>query len=74
LMMREPTGVGLDVPPWLVVLDEEVDRVLDQENSTHPLIRLEQTVPPCNVTLEHVQEELRKAQDDVPTLPGPPAT
>jgi hypothetical protein len=28
LLTREPTGVGLDVPAWLVALEEEVDEVL----------------------------------------------
>jgi hypothetical protein len=27
-LTREPTGVGLDVPAWLVALEEEVDTVL----------------------------------------------
>jgi hypothetical protein len=27
-LTREPTGVGLDVPAWLVALEEEVDAVL----------------------------------------------
>lgn len=71
IMMREPTGVGLEIPSWLVMLEEEVDRVLDQEQSTHPLVRLERTVQVSNVTLEHVQEELRKAQEPPPSLPSP---
>lgn len=28
LLTRDPTGVGLDVPAWLVALEEEVDHVL----------------------------------------------
>jgi hypothetical protein len=28
-LTRQPTGVGLDVPPWLLALEEEVDRVRD---------------------------------------------
>ena len=28
LLTREPTGVGLDVPAWLVALEEEVEQVL----------------------------------------------
>ena len=28
LLTREPTGVGLDVPAWLVALEEEVEHVL----------------------------------------------
>jgi hypothetical protein len=71
IMMREPTGVGLEIPSWLVMLEDEVDRVLDQERSTHPLVRLERTVQVSNVTLEHVQEELRKAQEPPPALPSP---
>src|SRR5688500_19174877 len=30
-LTREPTGVGLDVPAWLVALEEEVDDALRQE-------------------------------------------
>jgi len=29
VLTRQPTGVGLDVPPWLLALEEEVDRVRD---------------------------------------------
>jgi hypothetical protein len=71
IMMREPTGVGLEIPSWLVMIEDEVDRVLDQERNTHPLVRLERTVQVSNVTLQHVQEELRKAQEPPPSLPSP---
>jgi hypothetical protein len=55
LMMREPTGVGLEVPAWLMVLQEEVDRVLDQEHNSLPSNRLEKAIPLISLSLEEVR-------------------
>ncbi|MFM8188581.1 MAG: hypothetical protein ACKN85_08885 [Pirellula sp.] len=58
LMMREPTGVGLEVPAWLMVLQEEVDRVLDQEQNSLPSNRLERAIPLVSLSLEEVRSQL----------------
>jgi hypothetical protein len=58
LMMREPTGVGLEVPAWLMVLQEEVDRVLDQEHNSLPSNRLEKAIPLVSLSLEEVRLQL----------------
>jgi hypothetical protein len=45
LMTREPTGVGFDVPAWLVSLEEEVERVLEGQRGVQSKLRYEQSVP-----------------------------
>lgn len=71
LMMREPTGVGLEVPAWLMVLQEEVDRVLDQEHNTLPANRLERAIPLISLALEEVRSQLVANQSIDQALPGP---
>ena len=71
LMMREPTGVGLEIPAWLMVLQEEVDRVLDQEHNTLPSNRLERAIPLVSLSLEEVRSQLIANQTMDQALPGP---
>jgi hypothetical protein len=71
LMMREPTGVGLEVPAWLMVLQEEVDRVLDQEHNTLPSNRLERAIPLISLSLEEVRSQLLSNQGIEPSTPDP---
>ncbi|MFM8573720.1 MAG: hypothetical protein ACKOAU_19150 [Pirellula sp.] len=71
LMMREPTGVGLEIPAWLVALQEEVDRVLDQEHNTLSSNRLERAIPLVNLSLEEIRSQLIANQTMDQALPGP---
>jgi len=71
LMMREPTGVGLEIPAWLMVLQEEVDRVLDQEHNTLHSNRLERAIPLVSLSLEEVRSQLVANQSIDKALPGP---
>ena len=71
MMMREPTGVGLEVPAWLMVLQEEVDRVLDQEHNAMPSNRLERAIPLVSLSLEEVRAQLVSNQTMDQALPGP---
>lgn len=58
LMMREPTGVGLDIPAWLLMLDDEVDRVL-QNNRMQPQVqRLEKSVPAIVIPMTQLMDQL----------------
>ena len=71
LMMREPTGVGLEVPAWLMVLQEEVDRVLDQEHNSLPSNRLEKAIPLVSLSLDEVRSQLLANQTMDQSLRGP---
>ncbi len=71
LMMREPTGVGLDIPAWLLMLEEEVDRVL-HNNRNAPLVqRLDKAVPVIPITRQQLQEQFNAAMSQNRGLRGP---
>jgi hypothetical protein len=63
LMMREPTGVGLEVPAWLVVLQEEVDRVLDQDQNALTSYRLDRAVPLKSLARVRINSQLMANRD-----------
>ncbi|XZE33429.1 hypothetical protein SH501x_004213 [Pirellulaceae bacterium SH501] len=71
LMMREPTGVGLDIPAWLLMLEEEVDRVL-QNNRVYPQVqRLEKSVPAVVIPHSQILAQLNAVLAHNRTLRGP---
>jgi hypothetical protein len=61
--MREPTGVGLEVPAWLVVLQEEVDRVLDQDQNSLTSYRLDRAVPLKSLARVKINSQLMANRD-----------
>jgi hypothetical protein len=63
LMMREPTGVGLEVPAWLMVLQEEVDRVLDQDQNSLSSNRLDRAVPLKSLARVRIYSQLLTNRD-----------
>jgi len=63
LMMREPTGVGLEVPSWLMVLQEEVDRVLDQDQNSLTSNRLDRAVPLKSLARVRIYSQLLANRD-----------
>ncbi|MEQ1825518.1 MAG: hypothetical protein ABL921_06210 [Pirellula sp.] len=71
LMMREPTGVGLDVPAWLLMLEEEVDRVLHNNRNMPQVQRLEKAVPVVPVTHEQLVEQFAAAMNQNRGIKGP---
>lgn len=71
LMMREPTGVGLDIPAWLLMLEEEVDRVLHNNRNAPQLQRLECAVPVVPVSSKQLQEQFNAAMSQTKSLKGP---
>ncbi len=58
LLTREPTGVGLDVPAWLMSLEEEVEQVLrpsyQQQEDTSDF------VPQVLLTLKQAKRQLKE--------------
>jgi hypothetical protein len=57
-LTREPTGVGLDVPAWLVALDEEVEDVLLADSQGCPHEQLAAVIPPVLLSFEEAKAQL----------------
>lgn len=57
-LTREPTGVGLDVPAWLVALEEEVDLQLRPSHDCQQEADLAAIMPPKLLTLEQAKQQL----------------
>jgi hypothetical protein len=59
-LTREPTGVGLDVPAWLVALEEEVDDVLFACSQGCTDDYLARVIPPVAVPFEQAKRQLEE--------------
>lgn len=57
-LTRKPTGVGLDVPAWLMALEEEVARVTQQEPERDYYEELKAIIPQHTLLLEETQQQL----------------
>jgi hypothetical protein len=57
-LTREPTGVGLDVPAWIVALEEEVDLMLRPAHQRRRDEELAQIIPPRLLTLLQARHQL----------------
>ncbi len=57
-LTREPTGVGLDVPAWLVALEEEVEQSLRPEHQRRQDDELAQIVPLVLLTQAEARRQL----------------
>lgn len=71
LMMREPTGVGLDIPTWLLMLEEEVDRVLHNNRNAPQVQRLEKAVPAIPISHQQLLDQFNAAMLQNRSLKGP---
>ena len=60
LLTREPTGVGLDVPAWLVALEEEVDDVLRPIHERRRDEDLATLIPATMLTLRQARKQLKE--------------
>jgi hypothetical protein len=63
LLTREPTGVGLDVPAWLMALEEEVDAVTQDGHEADPTASAtpwDAVIPQTTLSLEETQRQLEK--------------
>jgi hypothetical protein len=58
LLAREPTGVGLDVPAWVVALEEEVERARRPRHRRTWEEELKAAVPQKMLTLEYTQSQI----------------
>ncbi len=54
-----PSGVGLDVPPWLARLEAELHRVRDAQSALGALIESQPPVPALAVPFTELADQLR---------------
>jgi len=57
-LTREPSGVGFDVPAWLVALEEEVERVRLPEWERDDYDELNGAVPALHLTHDEISKQL----------------
>jgi hypothetical protein len=57
-LTREPTGVGLDVPAWLVALEEEVDTVLQSYYQGSEEGEIAEYIAPILLSYDEAREKL----------------
>ncbi len=67
-LAREPSGVGFDLPPWLVAMEEEVAVVRLRRRQGGRAEEMHQQIPRVLLTFEQVQDQLDELSDDDPTL------
>jgi hypothetical protein len=60
LLTREPTGVGLDVPAWLVALEEEVEDVLHDDYQGWRGHDLAGLIAPLALTYDQAKQQLEE--------------
>jgi hypothetical protein len=60
MLTREPTGVGLDVPAWLVALEEEVENVLRPAHERRRDEDLAILIPATMLTLRQAKKQLKE--------------
>ncbi|MGN6134383.1 MAG: hypothetical protein ACTHOU_07760, partial [Aureliella sp.] len=68
LMMEQPTGVGLDVPQWLTSLEEEVDRVLENQRGFSQRPQYDAAVTYRFISSEQIVDQLNSAAKNTKTL------
>jgi hypothetical protein len=67
VLAATPTGVGLDVPPWLRRLESEVERVKSSRTGLATLAQRELRIPSATLTREELEVQLA----DWPLPPEP---
>ncbi|MBC8869924.1 MAG: hypothetical protein H8E44_10925 [Planctomycetes bacterium] len=58
-LTRQPTGVGLDVPAWLVALQEEMGVASDLDHANDQSTELDAIIPQKTLSLEETQQQLK---------------
>lgn len=57
-LLQTPSGVGLDVPAWLLALDEEIDQYSENRQEAADQARVERMIPTKPLSIEQIQEQL----------------
>ena len=58
---ENPTGAGLDVPDWLLALEEEVDNMLERRHQADRLLAEQPVIPQVQLTWDEVQSQLKSS-------------
>jgi hypothetical protein len=58
VLTREPTGVGLDVPAWLVALEEEVGSLAQKTSEKDHTRELDAMIPRTTLSLDETRRQL----------------
>lgn len=59
-LTKTPTGVGLDVPAWLVALEEELDSVTEIEQGFDENFEIEAVIPQATLPLSETHRQLQE--------------
>jgi hypothetical protein len=58
LWLREPSGAGLDIPTWLVALEDEVQQVREVSGRSLDNAVLELAVAPKRLTMAEILQQV----------------
>jgi hypothetical protein len=59
--LKTTSGSGLDVPPWLRALEEELNRLQNEDDRWQaPDFETELRLPPCSLNLREMRQQLRQ--------------
>jgi hypothetical protein len=73
-LTKEPTGVGLDIPAWLLALEEEVDQALEHERYTRVEFNYDAAVPLRLVSMADLEDQLNTAERQTNRFLDPPTS
>ncbi len=69
-MTREPSGAGLDVPPWIEALEEEVDRVQRPAHAREDEEVLRNMLPQARLEPDQILTQLRAWSEELSRAKG----
>jgi hypothetical protein len=62
VLTKEPTGVGFDIPAWLLALEEEVDRALEHERFVRVETNYDSAVPLRLISMSDLEDQLNSVE------------
>ena len=57
--MKEPSGAGLDVPTWLLMMEDTIRAVSDKHEASMQRLLEKYMLPPVKLSAEQIQTNLR---------------
>ncbi len=73
VLTKEPTGVGFDIPAWLLALEEEVDRALEHERFVRVETNYDSAVPLRLISMSDLEDQLNSVERQNSRFLEPPA-
>ena len=62
-LAQEPSGVGFEVPAWLLALEEEVENQRTALLARYVPPRLDERIPLCPLSYEQVMDQLEEWEE-----------